>query len=211
VRGSGSERKHRWRNGRGRASGRKNFRTGTPRPARMSRQANSRAASTCVRLLYSDAVDWRRETAFPPGAPIVSTSWSQRAEHGFGGFAAAPISPADQPVIRLHFHDGSHEAAQWQPLRAQRRFQRNRHRGGSNVANLHRRYATTLQHPYSLTLQLNLICAEGTVFRASFDLLELAMASFSPRPTGNLFARRLERDQALCGWRHQSTGGARHP
>ena len=75
---------------------------------------------------------------------IVSDEASlQRAEHGFGGFAsAAHFAQADQPVIRLHFHDGPHEAAPVAAIGvAQRRFQRNRHRGGANVANLHGRYA----------------------------------------------------------------------
>jgi hypothetical protein len=71
-----------------------------------------------------------------------------------------PISPRpNQPVVGFHFHDGSHEAAPVAAVGvAQRRLQRDRHRGGSNVADLHGRHNSTL--PYSLSSTPQLIDTE---------------------------------------------------
>jgi hypothetical protein len=94
--------------------------------------------------LYSDAVGLAiaKPHLLQARRIVAHQAGFQRAEHGLGGFTpAAHFTQADQPVIGLHFHDGAHEAAPMAAIgMAQRRFQRNRHRGGSNVADLHRRY-----------------------------------------------------------------------
>ncbi len=61
------------------------------------------------------------------------------AEHGFGRFAAAAhLAQADQAVIGFHFDNGADKAAPVAAIgMAQRGFQRNRDRGGADVADLH--------------------------------------------------------------------------
>ena len=108
--------------------------TGTPHAwPRMSRQANSSAASTCVRLLYSDAVGFAMQEAHLLEARRVVPDEVRlhRAEDRLGRFAAAAhLAEADEPVVGLHLDDRADEAAPVAAVGvAQRRFERHGDRG----------------------------------------------------------------------------------
>ena len=61
------------------------------------------------------------------------------AEHSFGSLtAAAHFTEPDEPVVRLHFDDRPNEASQVAAVGVtQRRFQRHRDGGGTDIDNLH--------------------------------------------------------------------------